>query len=197
MMHSMPSPLMPPGFLDEAWKILLLYLSPVGSGIPAGVVYAQSRGITWPAMAIVYLFSDVIFAFFFEPLMMLFIRKSKTNPKLARVREALAMSTNQMFGHLAIRPGPLTIVLITFGSVPAIGRPISYLAGHGFFAGWTLTIIGDMLYFFMIMASTIWLNGILGNGTLTAVIITVLAMVFPSAVKAVKRRMGWGSRAPQ
>ena len=40
--------------------VLELFLLPVGGGIPAGVLLAQSKGLAWPITTGLYLVSDVV-----------------------------------------------------------------------------------------------------------------------------------------
>jgi hypothetical protein len=45
-----------------------------------------------------------------------------------------------------------------------------------------------MIYFTLLMVSTLWLNGILGDGTLTTIIIMVLMMVVPGLLRKARER---------
>jgi hypothetical protein len=38
------------------------------------------------------------------------------------------------------------------------GRAAAKAAGHGFLPGWAIAITGDMIYFVVLMASTLWLQ---------------------------------------
>ena len=176
--------------LAHAWEVLLLFLIPIGGGIPGGVVLARKYGIPWQAMAILYFISDVILALVFEPLMLLFLRWSGRSPAAARIREALAMSTKQTVARYGISPGPFALVWITFGTDPMTGRSVAKAAGHGFLSGWALTIIGDMMFFLVLMSSTLWLNDILGDGTMAAIIITIAMLVLPGLVRRLRRNLG-------
>ncbi len=171
--------------LAKAWEVLLLFLIPIGGGIPGGVVLAQKHGFSWQIMTLLYFISDVILAILFEPCLLLFLRYSKNIPRLARVRDALAKSTSRTVSQYGINPGPFSLIMITFGTDPMTGRSVAKAANHGFLTGWTLTIIGDMLFFLVLMASTLWLNNILGDGTLTAVIIMVLMIAVPPLVRRI------------
>jgi len=66
------------------------------------------------------------------------------------------------------------------------GRAATAAAGHGFIAGWTLAIAGDLVYFLLIMVSTLWLNGILGDGTWTTLIILALMMFLPPLIQRLR-----------
>jgi hypothetical protein len=175
--------------LTNLWDVLVLFLIPIGGGIPAGVVLAQKRAIAWPIMMVLYFISDVILACVFEPILLYFAGLSKRSPAMAKVRESLAKSTSHVVARYGLNPRPLSLVMITFGTDPMTGRAVALAAGHGFITGWALTIAGDMIFFTVIMASTLWLNDILGDGTLTAVIILVAMMVLPSLVRWVRKQV--------
>jgi len=49
----------------------MLFLLPVGSGIPAGVLLARANGLSWPVTAGLYFVSDVALAVAFEPVLRL------------------------------------------------------------------------------------------------------------------------------
>jgi hypothetical protein len=166
--------------ISSAWEVFLLFTIPVGGGIPAGVLLGQSRALSWPILMGLYFASDVALACVFEPLMKLFIHAGKRSLFLARVREAFKKSMSKSVSSYGINPSPLSLILISFGVDPMTGRAAAKAAGHGFVAGWALAITGDMFFFTIIMASTLWLNHILGDGTWTAVIIMVAMMVIPS-----------------
>lgn len=175
-------------YLSHAWEVLLLFLIPIGGGIPAGVLLAQKYGFAWPLMSLFYFISDVILACVFEPCMLLFVRLSERVQWLFRFRQALAQSTKQTVAHYGLNPGPFSLVMITFGTDPMTGRSVAKAAGHNFFSGWALTILGDMLFFGVLMASTLWLNNILGDGTLTAVIIMVAMVGVPALVRRARAK---------
>ena len=44
------------------FPVLMLFLIPIGGGIPAGVLLAQTKGLAWPVTAGLYLVSDVMLA---------------------------------------------------------------------------------------------------------------------------------------
>ena len=49
--------------------VLMLFLLPIGGGIPAGVLLARVHGLPWPVTAGLYLVSDVILALALEPIL--------------------------------------------------------------------------------------------------------------------------------
>lgn len=175
--------------LTSVWEVLTLFLIPIGGGIPAGVLLAKSRSIPWPITTLLYFVSDVILACIFEPLMLLLIKLGKRSPKLAKFidvfRQSMKKTTSVYGSHL----GPLALIMIAFGVDPMTGRAAAAAAGHRFIMGWLFAIAGDMLYFGVIMASTLWLNNILGDGTWTMIIILILMMVVPALVRKFKERL--------
>jgi uncharacterized membrane protein len=181
-----------PQFLTSLKEVFLLFVIPIGGGIPAGVVLAKNRGLHWGIMLILYFFSDVVLACVFEPIMLMFVRASEKIEFLSKVRKALVQTTTQTVSKFGLKPRPFSIVVITFGTDPMTGRVVSKAAGHGFFVGWLLTIIGDMFYFSVLMVSTLWLSDILGDGTWTVIIIMVLMMVVLSLVRRVRK--WWAER---
>jgi uncharacterized membrane protein len=169
------------------WDVLMLFLIPIGGGIPGGVVLAHSRGIVWPVMMTLYFISDVILAFVFEPVMLLVIRASQSSVFLKRVVETLRMSTQKTTARFGTHLGPLTLILISFGVDPMTGRAATKAAGYGFVFGWLFAIIGDMFYFAVIMISTLWLSDVLGDGTWATFIILALMMLVPTLIRKIRK----------
>jgi hypothetical protein len=184
----MAAPISSVSSISSAWEVFMLFSIPIGGGIPAGVVLAKKRGITWLSMLVLYFISDVLLALVFEPLMLLVTLASKHNRYLARIRDAFKKSTSKTISKYGINPGPISLILLAFGVDPMTGRTAAFAAGHGFFSGWALAIAGDMIFFVILMASTLWLNSFLGDGTWTAVIIMVAMTVVPLLIRRVR---GW------
>jgi hypothetical protein len=172
----------------DAWAVLLLFLIPIGGGIPAGVVLAHSKGIAWPAVTLLYLLSDIILAFLFEPILLLIKFSARRWPGLARWIEAFKKSMDTVIAKYGVNPNPLTLIMISFVVDPMTGRTAAMTAGHSFVSGWTFAILGDMIFFVILMISTLWLNGILGDGTWTTIIMTVAMIAIHSAVKRIRER---------
>jgi hypothetical protein len=97
-------------------------------------------------------------------------------------------TTNKTIAGYGPKPGPFLLVLIAFGVDPMTGRAAAMAQGYNFVSGWAVAIAGDMIFFTVVMASTIWLNNILGDGTLTAVIIMVLMFALPPILRRIKNR---------
>jgi hypothetical protein len=175
--------------ISSAWEVFVLFSIPVGGGIPAGVLLARTRGLSWAIMLALYFVSDVALACVFEPLVLLFTWAGKRYEFLARFNQTLKKSMTKTTAKYGIRPNPFSLVAIAFGVDPMTGRTAAFAAGHGFFSGWTLAILGDMLFFAVIMVSTLLLNNILGDGTWTAVIIMVAMMVVPGLIRRARERL--------
>ncbi|WP_243320862.1 hypothetical protein [Geothrix sp. SG200] len=168
-------------------SVLLLFLLPVGGGIPAGVLLAQSKGLAWPLTAGLYFVSDVLLALAFEPVLRLFVALGRRVTFLARfgaaMREAMARSAAHVGGPGA---GPISLVMIAFGVDPMTGRSAALAAGHGFLAGWAFAIAGDMLYYAVIALTTLRLNTWIRNPNTTMWIVLGAMLVVPVLVRRVR-----------
>src|SRR5438046_3176693 len=116
----------------DAWAVLMLFLIPIGGGIPAGVLLAQSRGIEWPIIMVLYFISDVILACLFEPILKLFIYLGKKMNFLKRFNEYAQKAVHRSIAHYGTSAGPLALIVIAFGVDPMTGRAAAVAAGHGF-----------------------------------------------------------------
>jgi hypothetical protein len=163
------------------WEVFVLFSIPIGGGIPAGVVLAKSRGIDWTVMLVLYFISDVLLACLFEPFVLFMGFLGRRYRYVARFNEALKNYTNKTISKYGI--GAFSLVMVSFGVDPMTGRTAALAAGHGFISGWALAILGDMLFFALLMGSTLWLNNILGDGTWTAIIIMVAMLVVPALIR--------------
>ena len=177
-----------PRALSEGPHILGLFLIPFSGGVPAGVMYGKEHGVAWQTLEGLYFISDLLLACAFEPLMRHFARKSRQAPWGQKLREAWDQSTGKVIALYGVKPGPVSLVFITFGTDPMTGRIAAYLSGHGFLTGWAISITGDMLFVSAVMASTLWLNNVLGNGTAAAVIVTIAVLALPLGLRAVRER---------
>jgi hypothetical protein len=169
--------------LKNFWDVLLIFLIPFGGGIPAGVMLAQSRGLAWPVMMLLYLFSDIILACAFEPMMLLFMKYGKRVHLFVRLSEAMKLMIAKTIEHYGNSSGIFALIMIAFGADPMTGRAVAVAAGHGFFVGWMIAIAGDMIYFTLLMVSTLWLKSVIGDGTWTMFIILGVMMIIPNIFK--------------
>lgn len=165
--------------------VLMLFLIPVGGGIPAGVLFARAHGIPWLATSALYLISDVILAAVFEPLMLLVIAAGRRVPFLARLAWAFKAATLRLTAQYS-GAGPFALIMIAFGVDPMTGRAAAAAAGHGFVSGWAIAIAGDMLYFWVVMVSTLKLSAYLGDPDRAMWIILAAMFLLPVIVRRVK-----------
>jgi len=170
------------------FEVLSLFIVPIGGGIPAGVLLAQKKGLPIPLTMILYFVSDVLLACVFEPLMLMLLHFAKRSPRFSRWADAVKMAMNQSIMRYGVNPGPFTLVLISFGVDPMTGRVAAHAAGHRFVTGWLIAITGDMIFFTLIMASTLWLNSLLGDGTWSAIIIMTLMFVIPPLIRRIRKK---------
>jgi len=177
------------GTPNSLWETFLLFTIPVGGGIPAGVVLGQSQGIGWIVLTILYLISDVCLAFAFEPILKVIGILSRYVRPLKVVCDVLKESTNRTIARYGTKQGPVTLIAIAFGVDPMTGRAAALAAGHGFIAGWTVAIIGDMFFFLLIMGSTIWLHNVLGDGSVAALIVMGCMLIVPPLIRKVRQRI--------
>lgn len=175
--------------LKSASEVLSLFLIPIGGGIPAGVLLAKSRGLAWPLTVILYFVSDVILACIFEPMMrgvILLAKRSDFMRRWAQAYKASLVRKAERYG--GARRGPFALVMISFGIDPMTGRTAARMAGHGFVTGWAIAICGDMIFFALIMISTLCLNSVLGDGTWTAIIIMASMIGIPMLIDRYRGR---------
>jgi len=173
--------------------VLLLFLLPVGGGIPAGVLLAQSRGLGWAPTAGLYFVSDVILALAFEPVLRGCVFLARRSPFLARfgsaLQAAMARSAARVGGP---GMGPIALIMVAFGVDPMTGRSAALAAGHGFLAGWAIAIAGDLLYYAVVALATLRLNAWLKHPEATVWIVLLAMLLVPSLV----RRIRSGSARP-
>jgi hypothetical protein len=174
--------------MSAAWEVLSLFLIPVGGGIPAGVLLAKTKGFAWPAMMGLYFISDIIQAIIFEPILHGLAKLAKRSERFQKFATAYKASMQKSVASYGINPGPFALIMISFGIDPLTGRTAALTAGHGFMMGWTLAITGDMVYFVVLMVSTLCLNSVLGDGTWTAVIIMVAMFAIPALIRKIRAK---------
>ena len=162
-----------------AWGAFLLFLIPIGGGIPLGVIMGRDAGLAPLTMAGMYLVSDIVMALTHEPLFWLLGWLASTVPTIRKIRDVL----RQSMAHLGLREagqrGPLGLILFSFTVDPVMGRGAAAMVGHGFLAGWTFSIAGDMIFFGVVMAGTLWLSSVLGDERMTVGVIMLLIFFLP------------------
>lgn len=173
--------------LDPYWKVLRLFIIPFGGGIPSGVLQAKSLNISWPITAFLYFISDILLAIIFEPIMIFIIKKLKKMPSMAKFSLSFKQALHKSTEHYGTNTGPLALIIVAFGVDPMTGRAVAKAAGHGFITGWMIAITGDMIYFSVIMASTLWVNTLLGDqGQTTVFLILFLMLILPALIRKIR-----------
>jgi hypothetical protein len=174
-----PTAPLPIGFPGGALGAFLLFLLPIGGGMPVGVLVARDGGVAAGMTVLLYLLSDVIGALVAEPLL---IGARRLGSRSERLR-SLGTQFAQLTGQAGLRDegarGPLGLVLLSFAISPTAGRAASAAAGHGFLTGWALAITGDLIYFTMVMGSTLWLSDQLGDSRTAVAVVLVLGWLMP------------------
>ena len=171
--------------------VLMLFLIPVGGGIPAGVLLAGARGMPWAETSALYFLSDIMLAAAFEPLMLLVIAGGRKVPFLARLAWAFKTATLQLTSHYS-GAGPFALIIVAFGVDPMTGRAAAAAAGHGFVSGWAIAIAGDMLYFWVVMASTLKLSAYLGDPGRAMWVILAAMFLLPVVIRVFKTGFSCG-----
>jgi hypothetical protein len=167
--------------------VLMLFLIPVGGGIPAGVLLARTNGVSWPVAAGLYFVSDLILACAFEPILRVLVALGRKFALLARVTAAIKAAMERTAAHYGgVGAGPFMLVMIAFGVDPMTGRAAAMAAGHGFVAGWAIAIAGDMLYYGVIAFSTLRLNAYFKDPNTTMFIVLAGMIVVPILVRRLK-----------
>lgn len=178
-----PSAPIPAGWPAGWWGVLLLFLVPVGGGIPAGVLMGRDRGVSPEMLFFLYFVSDVILAFVFEPMLHAIILVGRFVPPLGRLAARIGGAMQRAGLQAGGARGPVGLVLVSFGVDPMTGRAAAAAVGHGFVTGWALAITGDMFYFAVLMASTLWLNSVVGSERITIALMLVFMLVMPALLR--------------
>jgi hypothetical protein len=169
--------------------VLLLFLVPIGGGIPAGVLLARTNGLAWPVTAGLYFISDVILAVLFEPVLRVFVAISRRIAMLARFGAAMTVAMERTAAHYGgTGAGPFVLIMVAFGVDPMTGRAAAHAAGHGVVGGWAIAIAGDMLYYGVIAFTTLRLNAYIKDPNTTMLIVLGGMIIVPIVVRRIRAR---------
>lgn len=162
--------------LRDSLDVFLLFIIPFGGGIPAGVILGNNRGLSWPMIMFMYFLSDCLLAVCFDPIM----HRVRKSAAFSRINPQLKTEYVKNMERFGFKPNFFSLLIFTFGSDPMSGRVATFIAGHGFLSGWAIAIAGDMVFFTVVMVSTLYLNSLLGDGTWAAVIVMVVLLGGPA-----------------
>ena len=179
-----PLPTLWPG---GAWGVFLVFVTQIGAGIPLGEIMGRNAGLSPAVMAALYLGSDVVLALVMEPMLAFLRWLGRRVEFLGRLGNRLARFSGAAGLQGGGVRGPLGLILFSFSVSPTAGRAASETAGHGFFSGWSLAIIGDMAYFGLIMASTLWVSSLIGDDRLTIGAVLLAAWLLPMLIRRMRR----------
>jgi hypothetical protein len=183
-----PTAPLPTGWPSGVWGVFLLFLVPVGGGIPFGVLMARDAGLGLFGTTALYFLSDVLLAFLTEPFVALMRWLGQRVPPLKRMGDLLARFTGGAGLQDGGVRGPLGLILVSFSITLTTGRAAAAAAGHGFISGWTLAIIGDMASFVLVMVSTLWVSSVLGDNRLTIGIVLLASWSLMLVLQRLQRR---------
>jgi hypothetical protein len=170
--------------------VFLVFVTQIGAGIPLGVLMARNAGIPPTVTAGLYLASDVVLALVMEPLLALLRFLGDRVEFIGRLGNRLARFSGAAGLQSGGVRGPLGLILFSFSVSPTAGRAASESAGHGFLSGWTLAIIGDMAYFGLIMASTLWVSSLFGgDDRYTVGAVLLAAWLLPMVIRRARRSL--------
>jgi hypothetical protein len=181
-----PTAPLPHNWPTGVWGVFLLFLVPIGGGIPFGVLMARDAGIAVPITVFLYFVSDLVLAVTTEPLLAGLRAASRRVAFLANIGRVLGRFTGSAGLQEGGVRGPLGLILVAFSISPTTGRAAAAAAGHGFFSGWALAITGDMLYFGVLMISTLWVSQLLGDDRLTIGAVLIGTWVIPLVVRKLR-----------
>jgi hypothetical protein len=182
-----PTAPLPAAWPTGALGAFLLFLFPIGGGIPLGVVIARDGGVSPFITALLYLVSDLFAAITNEPLLLLLAFLGRRFAFIGWLGQRFKALSSRVGYDAGGARGPLSLIVTSFSVSLLSGRAAAAAAGHGFLAGWSIAITGDMLYFALLMVSTLWLSSVLGNERLAVGVVLVGTLLLPFLVKRLRR----------
>jgi hypothetical protein len=148
---------------------------------------ARDAGISPLMTAGLYFLSDLLLPVTTEPMLALLRWLGSRVAVIGRLGDRLGRLTGTAGLQGGGVRGPLGLILVAFSISPLAGRAASLAAGHGFFVGWALAIVGDMLYFALVMASTLWISSVFGDDRLAIGAVLIATWFGPILVRRLRR----------
>jgi hypothetical protein len=182
-----PSAPLPDIWPTGIWGVFLVFVMPTVVGIPLGVIMARDAGLSPLVSAGLYFMSDLVLAVTAEPMVALLRWVGRHVEFVDRLGKRLGRFTETTGLKEGGVRGPLGLILVSFTVNPLAGRAAAAAAGHGFFSGWALAIAGDMIYFALIMVSTLWISSVFGNDRLAIGVVLIVAFLAPILLRRVRR----------
>ncbi len=174
-----PTAPLPNGWPIGALGAFLLFLLPIGSGIPGGVLMAHASGIPPVVTTLLYFLSDIVLAFTAEPL----IVGGRWLGRHVRGFARLGSLLERVIGGAGLKDrgvrGPVGLIGLAFIVSPTTARVAAAAAGHGMIPGWALAIAGDMSYFLLLLVMTLVLSSVVDDARLTIGIVFGVMFLLP------------------
>jgi hypothetical protein len=184
-----PTAPVPAGWPRGWWGALLLFCVPGGFGIPPGVLLGHHDGLGPTLLTVLYVLSDVILAFFFEPMLLAFAFAARAEPRLRRLARALVAAIARSV-EVGTASTATAVVLTGFAAGLPFGRALGRAAGQTLVPSWMLAITGDTLCFLLAMVSTLWLDRLIGDQRVTVLAAFAVMVTATALVRRVRARLG-------
>jgi len=172
--------------------VFALFWLPVGPGVPAGVLLARHAGINPALTFCLYFLSDLLGACICHPSFSVMRRAGGRVPLLASVGQRLmrlatlgtgispeAMADQAPGGSRGTLPLLFRIGTVGFGvdvytaGMLAVGLPVRNLPG------WLAAIAGDLVWFTMLLATSIATAAVTNDDRITAAVMVVVMIALP------------------
>ena len=183
-----PGAPLPAAWPQGALGAFMLFMFPVGGGIPFGVIMARDAGVSPLVTLALYAISDVLGAIITEPYVMFFRWLGRHVSWIGRIGERMTRLSGAAGFSEPGKRGPLGIALVSFTVSMTTGRAAAVAAGHGPVMGWALAILGDLGYFLVLMVSTLWLSAVIGDERITIGVVLVGMWVVPVLIRKWRAR---------
>ena len=173
--------------------VFTLFWAPVGPGIPAGVLLAHQLRIAPPITFGLYALSDLLAALLLHPLYTWFRTRGRRIPAVRKIgQRVLRFATVGIRRPTAedVQAGRLAPVLLRIGTVGfgvdiytagalASGLPIPRLPG------WAASIVGDLLWFAMLLGTSIAAASIYDDPRWVGVVVLAVTFIGPSILRRI------------
>jgi len=172
--------------------VFALFWAPVGPGIPAGVLLAHHLRLAPPVTFGLYTLSDVLAVLILNPIYSWLRTHGRRIPAIRKVgRRVLALAmigtgrpaTAELSGRLA--PALFRVATVGFGvdiytaGALATGLPIPRLPG------WAAAITGDVLWFAVLLGSSIAAASVFDDERVIAVVVIAVTLIVPPIARRV------------
>lgn len=166
--------------------VLALFFAPIGPGIPAGVLLARHIALAPAATFGLYALSDAVAAMVCHPLFTLMRRHGR------RVKPIRWIGRRMLsFAMIGVRPperagvGPALSRIATVGfgvdiytaGMLATGLPVPPLSG------WLSAIIGDLLWFAVLLGTSVLAAGIADDDRFIGVVMIIAMIALPRVAR--------------